>query len=118
LITVQALAFEQATIKVAKDKEFGELKNAVVTAFSPENVQKFLKRVLSAGIRIRDFELILAKGVFEQIDGALAEGQSAQALYSSLAVTDQGQMKEFFLFKIEEVAPELRAKFQKIYQYY
>jgi hypothetical protein len=27
-------------------------------------------------------------------------------------------MKEFYLSKIEEVGPDLRAKFQKIYQYY
>ncbi|HET8824570.1 MAG TPA: hypothetical protein VFM77_05545 [Terriglobales bacterium] len=112
------MAFEQATIKVEKEKEFGELKSAIVTAFSAENVLKFLKRVSSAGVRIRDFDPIVAKGVFEQIDGALAKGQRAQALYSSLPVTDQAQMKEFYLFKIEEVSPELRAKFQKIYQYY
>jgi hypothetical protein len=112
------MAFDQATIKVEKEKEFGELKNAVLTAVSPENAQKFLKRVSSAGIRIRDFELVLAKGVFEQIDGAVAKGQSAQVLYSSLTMTDQGQLKEFYLSKIEEVAPELRRKFQKIYQYY
>jgi hypothetical protein len=115
---MHAVRFEQATIKVEKEKEFGDLKSAVVTAFSSGNVQKFLKRVSSAGVRIRDFEVILAKGVFEQIDGALAKGQTAQALYSRLTVTDQGQMKEFYLFKIEDVAPELRAKFQKIYQYY
>ena len=110
--------FEQATIKVEKEKEFGELRNAVVTAFSPEYVQKFLKRVSRAGVRVRDFDLIVAKGVFEHIDDALAKGQRAQALYASLTVTDQAQMKEFYLFKVEEVAPELRAKFQKIYQYY
>jgi len=110
--------FEQATIKVEKEAEFGELKSAIVAAFSPQNVQKFLKRVSSAGLRVRDLDSILAKGLFEQIQGALAKGQRAQALYSSLPVTDQAQMKEFYLFKIEEVAPELRAKFQKIYQYY
>jgi len=110
--------FEQATIKVEKEKELGELKNAVVTAFSPENVQKFLKKVSSAGVRVRDLNSVLAKRVFEQIDGALAKEQTAQDLYSTLTVTDQGQLKEFYLFKVEEVAPELRAKFQKIYQYY
>jgi hypothetical protein len=110
--------FEQATIKVEKEKEFGELKSAIVTAFSPENVQKFLKRVSNAGVRVRDLDSILAKGLFEQIEGVLASGQRAQALYSSLTVTDQAQMKEFYLSKIEEVTPELRAKFPKIYQYY
>jgi hypothetical protein len=114
---VRAVAFEQATIKVEKEKEFGDLKSAVVTAFSPEKVQKFLKRVSSAGVRVRDLNSVLAKCVFEQI-GALAKEQRAQDLYSSLTVTDQAQLKEFYLFKVEQVPPELRAKFQKIYQYY
>jgi hypothetical protein len=112
------MAFEQATIKVENEKEFAELKRAIVVAFAPETVEKFLKRVASAGIRVRDFELVLAKAVFEQMQGALANGRSAQALYSSLTMTDQGQMKEFYLSKLEEVDPELRAKFHKIYQYY
>ncbi len=112
------MAFEQATIKVEKEKEFSELKSAITTAFSPENVQTFLKRVSSAGVRIRDLDSILSKGLFEQIEGAVAKRQRSQALYSSLPVTDQAQLKEFYLFKVEEVAPELRAKFHKIYQYY
>ena len=112
------VAFEQAAIKVQREKEFGELKTAILSAFSAQNVERFLKRISSAGIRVRDFDLVLAKGLFEQIEDALADGQRAQALYSSLTVTDQAQMKEFYLFKVEEVAPELRAKFQKIYRYY
>jgi hypothetical protein len=115
---VQAVAFEQAAIEVQKKQEFEELKSAILRAFAPENVQKFLKRISSAGLRVRDLDSILAKGVLEQISGALAKGRPAQALYASLTVTDQAQMKEFYLFKVEEVAPELRAKFQKIYQYY
>jgi hypothetical protein len=43
---------------------------------------------------------------------------SAKDLYSALTLTDQAQMKEFYLSKIEEVGPELRARFQKLYQYY
>ncbi len=112
------MAFEQATIRVEKEKEFTEMKRAILTAFAPENVQKFLKRLSSAGVRVRDLDSILAKGIVEQLNGAFAQGQKAQALYSSLTITDQAQLKEFYLFKVEEVAPELRAKFQKIYQYY
>jgi hypothetical protein len=109
------VAFEQAGIKVEKEKEFEELKGAINRAFAPENVEKYLKRVASAGLRIRDFDLVLAKGLLDQI--ARSE-QSARNLYSTLTLTDQAQMKEFYLSKIEEVGPELRAKFQKIYQYY
>ena len=111
------MAFEQATIKVEKEKEFEDLKGAIIRAFSQENVAKYLKKVATAGLRIRDFDLVLAKKVLEQV-GALSKGQSANGLYSALTLTDQAQMKEFYLSKIEEVGPELRAKFQKIYQYY
>ena len=111
------MAFEQAIIKVEKEKEFGELKAAIVRAFAPEKVEKYLKRVASAGIRIRDFDSIIEKALLEQI-GTLANEQSARNLYSALTLTDQAQMKEFYLFKIEEVGPDLRAKYQKIYQYY
>jgi len=109
------VAFEQAAIKVEKEKEFEELKAAINRAFTPENVQKYLKQVASAGIRVRDFDLVLAKGILEKIAGS---EQPAKRLYAVLTLTDQAQMKEFYLSKIEEVGPELRAKFQKIYQYY
>jgi hypothetical protein len=109
------VAFEQATIKVEKEKEFGELKAAITRAFAPESVEKYLKRVASAGLRIRDFDSVLAKRVLEQV-GALPA--SAKDLYAALTLTDQAQMKEFYLSKIEGASPELRAKFQKLYQYY
>ena len=110
------MAFEQATIKVEKEKEFEELKAAINRAFAREAVQKYLKRVASAGIRIRDFDSVLAKGLLEQV-GALT-GQKAKGLYEALTISDRAQMKEFYLSKIEEVGPDLRAKYQKIYQYY
>ena len=112
---VRAVAFEQATIKVGKEKEFGELKAAITRAFAPENVEKYLKQMASAGLRIRDFDSVLAKRVLERV-GALPG--SAKDLYSRLTLTDQAQMKEFYLSKIEEASPELRAKFHKLYQYY
>ena len=110
------MAFEQAAIEVQKKEEFEQLKSAISRAFASENVQKYLKQVSSAGVRIRDFDSVLANGVLERV-GALSGGK-AKDLYSALTVTDQAQMKEFYLFKIEEVGPDLRAKFQKIYQYY
>ena len=65
------MAFEQATIKVEKEKEFSELKAAISHAFAPENVEKYLKKVASAGLRVRDFDAVLAKRVLEQV-GALS----------------------------------------------
>jgi hypothetical protein len=112
---VLAVAFEQAAIKVEKEREFGELKAAINRAFAPETVQKYLKQVASAGIRIRDFDLVIVKGILEKVAGS---EQPAKNLYAALTVTDQAQMKEFYLSKIEEVGSELRARFQKLYQYY
>ena len=113
------MAFEQAAIKVQKEKEFAALKAAINRVFAAEVVEKYLKRVASAGIRIRDFDLVLARGVFEQVDETLAGSErNAKNLFDALALTDQAQMKEFYLSKIEEVGPELRAKFHKLYQYY
>jgi len=109
--------FEQAAIEIQKKQEFEELKAAIGRAFSQENIEKYLKKVASAGLRIRDFDAVLAKKVLEQV-GALSKRQSANALYLALTLTDQAQMKEFYLSKIEEVGPELRARFQKLYQYY
>ena len=110
------MAFEQAAIKVEKEKEFEQLKAAINRALSFENVQKYLKRVSKAGIRVRDFDSVLAKGILEAVD---QQGcQKAASLYSTLTISDQAQIKEYYLFKVEEIAPELRAKFHKLYQYY
>ena len=113
------MGFEQAIIKVEREKEFEELKGAISRALAPENAGKYLKRVAGAGLRIRNFDLMLAKGVLEQVDATLAGSeQSAKALYAALALSDQAQMKEFYLSKIEEVDAKLRTKFHKLYQYY
>jgi hypothetical protein len=109
------MAFEQATIKVEKESEFGELKAAITRAFAAKKVEKYLKKMASTGLRIRDFDSVLTKRVLEQV-GALSG--SAKDLYAALTLTDQAQMKEFYLSKIEEASPELRAKYQKLYQYY
>jgi len=34
------MGFEQATIKVEQEKEFGELKGAIARIFAPEQVEK------------------------------------------------------------------------------
>ena len=111
------MVFEKAAIKIEKEKEFGELRLAISRAFVPASVEQYLKRIAKAGLRIRDFDSVLAKGVLEQ-SGAIEKGRSTKALYESLAVTDRAQVKEFYLSRIEEVGPDLRAKYQKIYQYY
>ena len=110
------MVFEQSTIKVEKEREFGDLKVAIERAFAAERVTKFLKTLNSRGIRVRDLAAILAA---DAIDGAAgSKTGTARSLYQALPVSDQAQVRELYLSKIEEVDPALRAKFHKLYQYY
>ena len=111
------VSFQQVAIRVQKEKEFEELRSAIDRALNRERVEKFLKQVRKSGARIRDLEVILARGVFEKIDDTLAK-LGAQKLYQALTVSDQAQMREFYLSKVEEVEPGLRTKFQQLYRYY
>ena len=113
------MGFEQAAIKVEKEAQFAELKAAIERAFSQGNVEKLLKRLDSRGIRIRDFDSVLAKQVIEHVDEKLRQARrSARGLYQELTLTDQGQMREFYLSKLEGVEEALRHKFKKVFQYY
>jgi len=111
------VSFQQVAIRVEKEQEFEELKGAINRAFAAEAVERFLKRVRRSGARIRDLEAILARGVFEKVDSSLAK-LGAQKLYQALTVSDQAQMREFYLTRVEEVEPKLRTKFQQLYRYY
>ncbi len=113
------MGFEQAAIKVQKEAEFEELKAAITRAFAVGKVEFFFKRVRSSGLRVRDLDGVLAKGLLEKVDDGLAKsGKTARGLYEKLTVSDQALLREFYLLKLEEVSPELRAKFSKLYQYY
>jgi len=107
-------SFEQAVLKVEKEREFTALQKAIGRAFAPEKVEDLLLRLARQRLRVRDFESVLASGVFNQVDGQ----ETAQTLYRSLAVSDQAQIREFYLFRVEEVSPKLRARFHRLYQYY
>jgi len=54
----------------------------------------------------------LLEGVADEL------GLSAQQVYQALPVSDQAQMREFYLSKLEGVDVTLRHKFRKLYQYY
>ena len=109
-------SFEQAAIKVEKALEFARLQAAVEQAFLPEKAERFLKQLDRKGIRVRDFDAILAQRILE---GIVGEAElNARHLYESLPVSDQAQMREFYLSKLESVDVALRHKFRKVYQYY
>ena len=108
--------FEQGTLKVEKEREFGDLKAAVEKAFAADRVTKYLKELDSRKIRVRNLDTIFAVDAIDRAAGGNAG--TARSLYSSLPVSDQAQVREFYLSKVEEVDPALRAKFHKLYQYY
>jgi len=108
--------FEQAVIKVENEREFGDLRAALEKAFGSELVTKYLKTLEGRNIRVRDLDAIFAA---DAIDRAVGNKRgTARSLYSSLPVSDQAQAREFYLSRVEEVDPALRAKFHKLYQYY
>jgi len=109
------MAFEQASIKVQKEQEFARLQAALEQAFRLENVERFLKQLDRKGIRVRDFDAVLAKRVLESFGEA---GLNAQHLYEALPISDQALIREFYLSKLEAVDIALRHKFKKLYQYY
>jgi len=113
------VGFERAIIKIEKETEFAELKNVFTRIFESDKIEPFLKLLQRKGIRIRDFDLVLASGVLEQLgDDLTKSAKTPRKLYEELTTSDQGQMREFYLSKIEEVQPELRTRFLKPYSYY
>ena len=100
---------EQALIPVADQQRFQAVRSAIETAFSANKVREFLRKLERSGLRIRDFETVLAKG---------ALGSNTAAEYRQLEPSDQGQIRELYLATLEKVAPELRAEFFKLYSYY
>ena len=108
------VSFQQAAIKVQKEREYARLQAAVAQAFLPEKVERFLKRLDRKGIRVRDFDAVLAQRVLEAGEPELDAGQ----LYQALPVSDQALMREFYLSKLEGIDVGLRHKFKKLYQYY
>jgi hypothetical protein len=111
------MIFEKAEIKVDRQTQFGELKSAIDRAFASDKVEKCLNRAQRNDVRVRNFEAVLAKGILEYANGVKPR-VTCQALYEALTVSDQAQVREFYLAKIEEVDPALRTKFKKLYQYY
>jgi hypothetical protein len=101
--------FEQALIPVQDEKTFAVVEQAIEETFASANVAKFLRRLEGAKLRARQFEAILAHGFL---------GDKTPAAYGSLGDADRGQIRERYLALVEKVAPELRAKYLKVYAYY
>jgi hypothetical protein len=113
------VGFEQAAIKIEKQQEFAKLQASVEQAFLPEKVERFLKLLEGKGIRVREFDAVLAARALEDVAGRSASSDlSTWQLYQALPLSDQAQMREFYLSKLETVDMALRHRFKKLYQYY
>ncbi len=112
------MGFEQAAIKIEKQQEFAKLQGLVEQAFVPGLVERFLKQLDRKAIRVRNFDEVLASRLMEESALAAKSELSAWQLYQALPLSDQAQMREFYLSKLETVDTALRHKFKKLYQYY
>ena len=109
------MAFVQATIAVQNTETFAKLKSAVEGALSPANADAFLKGLGKEGLKAREFERALEKSVLESANGG--RPGDAATLYNQLPVSDQGQIREFYLTRIEQVPAEVRTRHRKVFQY-
>ncbi|HTX41090.1 MAG TPA: hypothetical protein VMD25_04625 [Acidobacteriaceae bacterium] len=101
--------FEQAAIAIQDEATFGAVRHAMDEAFSSPQVERFLRRVAGARLRVRQFEAVLAHGFL---------GAQAQQGYAALGDADRGQVREQYLRRVEQVAPEVRHKFFRLYASY
>lgn len=101
--------YERPPVAVVDQPTFNTVKAAVESSFAPSNAEKFLRALERAGLRIRDFEDVLAAG-------KLGVGTAVE--YNKLTPGDQGQIREFYLASLEQVDPALREKYFKLYAYY
>ncbi len=101
--------YEQPVLAVQNETRFAEVRSAIAQAFAPEHISRFLKRIDGRKLRAREFERVLRAGLL---------GPAAIAAYAQLEDADRGQVRELYLHAVEQVAPELRAKFLKAYAYY
>ena len=101
--------FEQAAIAVRDEQGYARLHALIDAAFDARDVDVFLNRATKAGLRIRDFEAVLKRGLL---------GKEAVALYERLPVSDQGLTRERYLRLVEAVPLELRQRYFRVYAYY
>ena len=107
------MAFTQAKLEVGNEPAFNEFMGVLTLAFSAANVERFLKSVGRKNLRVRQFEQVRDAGLLDEFRG----GKSVSELWQQLTVADQSQVRETYLTRLEEVTPEIRQQFAKLYQY-
>jgi len=101
--------FERPTMTIIDQPTFAAVKQAIEGCYAAANVDNFLKSLERAGLRIRNFEAVLSAGKL---------GKDTAEQYLKLDNADQGQIREFYLAKLEQVELGLRDKYFKLYAYY
>ena len=101
--------YERPVITADDEATLREVKSAIEAQFSERGVEGFLRALDRAGLRIREFEAVLAAGKF---------GKDIPARYARLSPGDQGQVRELYLALLEQVPLSLRDRFFKLYAYY
>jgi hypothetical protein len=101
--------FEQAVLPIQDEATYSQVDASLQKTFSPAHVADFLRQLARAKLRARQFEAILASGLF---------GAQASGLYAALGDSDRGHVREQYLSMVEQVDPALRTKFLKVYAYY
>ncbi len=101
--------FEQAVLPIQDETTFVKVSSSLERNFAPSHVGEFLRKLARAKLRARQFEAILASGLL---------GAETAGAYAQLGDSDRGHVREQYLSMVEKVAPELRAKFLKVYAYY
>src|ERR1700744_2353770 len=97
-----AKMFVQAVLPIEDEAHFAVVKSSLELLFASGKVAGFLKQVQRSGMRIRNFEGLLERGVL---------GASTPAAYKALGNADRGQARELYLSLVEQVPLELRGKF-------
>ncbi len=103
------MMFEQAVLPIQDEMTYSAVKQALETAFAPGQVSRYLERLGRARLRARQFEAILASGLL---------GRETPGQYAQLGDSDRGHVREEYLSMVEQVAPELRTRYLKVYAYY
>ena len=101
--------FDQPVLAIVDPQSFQFVHSAIESSFSSGKLGDFFKGMSNEGVRVRDFESVLGKGLL---------GEKTRGEYAKLGNADQGQIREFYLASLEQVAPEVRQKFFKLYAYY
>ena len=107
--------YTQGSIEVEHKATYAQLKATIENAVGA-CADDFLHLVKRAGLKVRQFEELLQRRVFEQLRGTQTT-RPCEELYRELGEPEQGMIREFYLTSIEEVPVELRTKYSSLYRY-